>query len=64
MANPTDFIKFARDVKLEAGRITWPKLKDTRQMTIMVFILASLIALFLLGVDALISSGLNLLFGW
>jgi preprotein translocase subunit SecE len=59
-----NFFKFARDVKAEAGRITWPRLKDTRTMTIMVFILASLIALFLMGVDFAIGSALKVLFGW
>lgn len=56
--------KFLRDVKVEAGRITWPKWSDTRSMTIMVFILASLIALYLVGVDLAIGYGLKTLFSF
>ncbi|PIZ31599.1 MAG: preprotein translocase subunit SecE [Alphaproteobacteria bacterium CG_4_10_14_0_8_um_filter_53_9] len=60
----SQLFRFGHEVKTEAGRITWPAWKDTRTMTIMVFILASLIALFLVGVDLLIGSGLKALLGF
>ena len=41
----------------------WPSAADTRRMTLMVFILVSLIALFLLATDLLIGAGLSWLFG-
>jgi preprotein translocase subunit SecE len=50
-------------VRTEAGRITWPKRQDTQRMTIMVFILVTLIALFLVAVDLLIGFGFSHLFG-
>lgn len=54
-------MKFLRDVRTEGRKVTWPDLKQTRTMTIMVFILVTLVGLFLLLVDFLIGSGLNFL---
>lgn len=54
--------KFFREVKGELNRVTWPSLPDTRRMTLMVFILVTIIALFLLAVDLLIGAGLSWLF--
>lgn len=54
-------MKFLRDVRTEGRKVTWPDLKQTRTMTIMVFILVVLIALYLLLVDFVIGSGLNFL---
>ena len=54
-------MKFFRDVRAEGRKVTWPDLKSTRTMTIMVFVLVFLIGLFLLLVDFLIGSGLNFL---
>jgi preprotein translocase subunit SecE len=56
-------LKFFRDVRAELNRITWPSAADTRRMTLMVFILASLVALYLLSVDMLIGLGLKTLLG-
>ena len=55
--------RFFREVRAELRRVTWPTATDTRRMTLMVFILVSIIALFLLAVDLLIGAGLNWLFG-
>ena len=55
--------KFGRDVRAEAGRITWPKRQDTQRMTLMVFVLVFVIAVFLVSVDLLIGFGLSHLFG-
>lgn len=56
--------KFLSEVKAEAARITWPKWSDTRTMTIMVFILATLMALFLVAVDLGIGYALKTLFSF
>lgn len=56
-------IKFMRNVRGEMGKITWPKLKDTRTMTIMVFILVVLVAVYLLVIDFIIGGGIRLLLG-
>lgn len=54
-------MKFMRDVRAEGNKVSWPGLKQTRSMSIMVLILVVIIALFLLLVDALIGSGLTFL---
>jgi preprotein translocase subunit SecE len=61
--NLNETTKFAQDVKAEALRITWPSGVETRQMTLMVFILVSLVAAFLTGVDLGIGALLNWLLG-
>jgi len=61
--NLNRLLRFGRDVRAELNRVTWPTATDTRRMTLMVFILVSIIALFLLAVDLLIGAGLNCLFG-
>jgi preprotein translocase subunit SecE len=54
--------RFFREVRGELRRVTWPSAADTRRMTLMVFILVSIVALFLLSVDLLIGLGLSYLF--
>lgn len=61
--NLNSLLRFGRDVRAELNRVTWPTATDTRRMTLMVFILVSIIALFLLAVDLLIGAGLSWLFG-
>jgi preprotein translocase subunit SecE len=58
-----DMTKFAQDVKAEALRITWPSGKETRQMTLMVFILVTLVAVYLVGIDLGIGALLNWFLG-
>jgi preprotein translocase subunit SecE len=55
-----EMTKFAQDVKAEALRITWPSGKETRQMTIMVFILVGIVAAYLMAVDM----GIGVLLKW
>lgn len=55
--------KFAREVKAEMTKVTWPSLKDTRMMTLMVFILVVFFAIYLSLVDVVLSSGVRWLLG-
>lgn len=55
--------RFLRDVRAEASRVAWPTWAATRQMSIMVFILVALVALYLLAVDLLIGAGISALLG-
>ena len=48
MRNP---LKFFQEVKQEAFRVTWPTKKDTVTGSLMVFVLASLAAVFFLLLD-------------
>ena len=48
MINP---LKFIQSVKQEAFRVTWPSRKDVTLGTVMVFLLASVAAIFFLLLD-------------
>ena len=61
MSAISKLFRFGREVRAEAGRISWPSWPQTRQMALMVFILVSIIAVFLVIVDVLIGSGINAL---
>ena len=52
-------IKFLREVKVEFKKVTWPSFKDTRMMTLMVFVLVTFIGIYLWLVDAVLSSAVK-----
>ena len=57
MRNP---LKFLQEVKQEAFRVTWPTKKDVVTGALMVFVLASLAAVFFLFLDQILKFLLNL----
>jgi preprotein translocase subunit SecE len=57
MKNP---LKFLQEVKQEAFRVTWPTKKDVVTGSLMVFVLASLAAVFFLFLDQILKFLLNL----
>ena len=57
MRNP---LKFLQEVKQEAFKITWPTKKDTLTGSLMVFVLASLAAVFFLLLDQILRFFLNI----
>ena len=58
MINP---LKFLQEVKQEAFRVTWPTKKDTVTGSLMVFVLASLAAVFFLLLDQILKFFLDLI---
>ena len=54
------FIDYIKNVRLEWFKITWPSRDAVVRATIMIFIFASLVALFLFLVDSI----LNAIVGW
>ena len=58
MRNP---IKFIQEVKQEAFKVTWPTKKDTLTGSLMVFVLASLAAVFFLLLDQILKFFLDLI---
>ena len=58
MKNP---LKFIQEVKQEAFKVTWPTKKDTVTGSLMVFVLASLAAIFFLLLDQILKFFLNLI---
>tara|TARA_B100001996_G_C18509700_1_gene534837 strand:- start:655 stop:846 length:192 start_codon:yes stop_codon:yes gene_type:complete len=58
MKNP---LRFLQEVKQEAFRVTWPTKKDTLTGALMVFVLASLAAVFFLLLDQILKFFLDLI---
>ena len=58
MINP---FKFIQSVKQEAFRVTWPTKKDVMLGTLMVFVLASIAAVFFLLLDQIYKFLLDLI---
>ena len=58
MRNP---LKFLQEVKQEAFKVTWPTKKETITGSLMVFVLASLAAIFFLLLDQILKFFLNLI---
>ena len=56
MANP---IQFINETRAEIAKVVWPTRREVVVTTIMVFIMAVLMAVFFFLVDMLIRSGLN-----
>ncbi len=58
MRNP---LRFLQEVKQEAFKITWPTKKDTVTGALMVFVLASLAAVFFLLLDQILKFFLEII---
>ncbi|PHZ85502.1 preprotein translocase subunit SecE [Paremcibacter congregatus] len=55
--------EFVRQVRQEVSKVSWPTRKETMITTGMVFIMATVMALFFLGVDQALSSVIQLILG-
>jgi len=56
IANP---VKFVNEVRAEVAKVVWPTRREVVLTTIMVFIMATLTAIFFSLVDLIIRSGLT-----
>ncbi|MEN8894824.1 MAG: preprotein translocase subunit SecE [Yoonia sp.] len=56
IANP---VKFVNEVRAEVAKVVWPTRREVVLTTIMVFIMATLTAIFFSLVDMVIRSGLT-----
>jgi len=61
LANP---IQFINQTRAEIGKVHWPSRREVLLTTVMVFIMATLTAIFFALVDLLIRSGLQGLLGF
>jgi len=52
MAN---LFRFSREVRQEAAKVTWPSRRETLQATLMVFVMVTLVAIFFLATDTILS---------
>ncbi len=58
--NPLEFL---REVRLEAGKVTWPSRRETTITTVMVLIMAAVSSIFFLSVDRVIAFGVRSILG-
>jgi preprotein translocase subunit SecE len=61
MAARTNPLQFMQQVRAEVAKVVWPTRRETALTTIMVFIMATLTAIFFFFVDFLIRNGLELI---
>ncbi len=61
IANP---VKFVNEVRAEVAKVVWPTRREVVLTTIMVFIMATLMAIFFSLVDLVIRSGLTTTLGY
>ena len=59
-ANPAEFV---RQVRQETSKVTWPSRKQTVLTTVLVFVMATLAAIFFLIADKIITFGVELILG-
>ncbi|MBT5187206.1 MAG: preprotein translocase subunit SecE [Kordiimonadaceae bacterium] len=55
--------EFVRQIRQEVSKVVWPTRKEAMITTIMVFIMASVMSVFFLGVDTFWSYAVSLLLG-
>ncbi|MCK5425581.1 MAG: preprotein translocase subunit SecE [Emcibacter sp.] len=55
--------EFVRQVRQEVSKVTWPTRKETTVTTVMVFIMAAVMAIFFLAVDQGLSYVIKLILG-
>lgn len=48
---------FVRQVRQEVAKVVWPSRRETSISTVMVFVMVTILSLFILGVDGLFSWG-------
>lgn len=59
----TNPLQFIQQVRAEVAKVVWPTRREVLLTTVMVFIMATLTAIFFFFVDWIIRSGLQLLLG-
>ncbi|CAM4197356.1 preprotein translocase subunit SecE [Palleronia rufa] len=63
MAAKTNPFQFIQQTRAEIAKVVWPTRREVLLTTVMVFIMASLTAVFFFFVDFLIRTGLEILLG-
>ena len=61
MATRTNPLQFIQQVRAEVAKVVWPTRREVLLTTAMVFVMATLTAIFFFFVDWIIRTGLNLL---
>jgi preprotein translocase subunit SecE len=63
VAAKTNPFQFLQQVRAEVAKVVWPTRREVMLTTVMVFIMASLTAVFFFIVDLIIRTGLQALLG-
>lgn len=58
MKNPAQFVN---EVRNETAKVVWPTRKEAGMTTLMVFIMATIVAIFFFFIDQILSWGVDLL---
>lgn len=61
MATRTNPLQFFQQVRAEVSKVVWPTRREVLLTTVMVFVMATLTAIFFFFVDWMIRTGLQLL---
>ena len=61
MATRTNPLQFVQQVRAEIAKVVWPTRREVLLTTVMVFVMASVTAVFFFLVDWVIRSGLQIL---
>lgn len=61
MAARTNPLQFLQQVRAEVAKVVWPTRRETLLTTAMVFVMATLTAIFFFFVDFLIRNGLEMI---
>lgn len=64
MASTTNPLQFIQQVRAEIAKVVWPTRREVLLTTVMVFVMASLTAVFFFLVDLIIRTGLQGLLGF
>ena len=57
MKNPAQFVN---EVRAEASKVVWPTRKEAGLTTVMVFLMATLVAIFFFFVDQILAWGIDI----
>ncbi|WP_099826137.1 preprotein translocase subunit SecE [Oceaniglobus indicus] len=63
MATRTNPVQFLQQVRAEVAKVVWPTRREVLLTTVMVFIMATITAIFFFGVDLVIRTGLKAVLG-
>jgi len=56
--------QFVRQIRQEAGKVTWPSRRETGISTVMVFVMVTIMAIFFLLIDWILSNAVQFILGW
>ncbi len=58
MKNPAQFVN---EVRAEASKVVWPTRKEAGLTTVMVFVMATLVAIFFFFIDQILAWGIDVI---